>query len=222
MNEIYLTTTNFLQFILMPVSILLFLHAEEVVTILFKRGAFDSQSVLQSALFLKYLGLLLPMLAINTMGARMLMATHRIKESFWFQIVMNVTLVILIFVGVREFQIMGYLLAMLTIYFLSTLFQYYLFRSILPFIRYARVLESFFKLLLLNVCVGVVVYGAAFLLPGNAGPVINVLFAGALHVGLLLVLNSALKIDQELLNYTQTSLKVIRNGIRTVLYRVRP
>ncbi|HZK64014.1 MAG TPA: lipid II flippase MurJ [Puia sp.] len=222
MNEIYLTTTNFLQFILMPVSILLFLHAEEVVTILFKRGAFDSQSVLQSALFLKYLGLLLPMLAINTMGARMLMATHRIKESFWFQIVMNVTLVILIFVGVREFQIMGYLLAMLTIYFLSTLFQYYLFRSILPFVRYAGVLESFFKLLLLNACVGAVVYGAGFLLPGNVGPVVNVLFAGTLHVGLLLMLNSALKIDQELLNYTRTSLKVIRNGIRTVLYRVRP
>jgi putative peptidoglycan lipid II flippase len=204
MNHIYLTTTNFLQFVLMPLSVLLFLHADQVVTVLFKRGAFGRDSVRQSALFLKYLGLLLPMLAINTMGARMLMAAHRIKESFWFQVIINLTLVVLIFVGVRQFQVMGYLMAMLLIYFLSTLFHYYLFLSLLPFVQYAAVLNSFFRLLALNACIGAVVYGLAVLvLPVSTGPVVDLLFAGILQAGILLVLNRFFTIDEELLGYTR-------------------
>jgi putative peptidoglycan lipid II flippase len=212
MNEIYLTTTDFLQFILMPMSVMLFLYAEEVVTVLFKRGAFDHQSVLQSALFLKYLGLLLPMLAINTMGARMMMATHHVRESSWFQIITNIILVILIFIGVRQFQVMGYLMAMLIIYFLSTVAQYYLFRSILPFVAYVDVLRSFFKLLILNLCIGAIVYTVVtLLLPANAGPVMVLLVAGTLYVCILLVMNNLIKINQEFLNYTHRLMRMYKN-----------
>jgi putative peptidoglycan lipid II flippase len=212
MNDVYLTTTNFLQFILMPMSVLLFLYSEDVVTVLFKRGAFNHQSVLQSALFLKYLGLLLPFLAINTMGARMLMATHRVKESFWFQIIVNVTLVILIFIGVRQFQIMGYLWAMLSIYLLSTVFQYFLFRSILPFVRYVEVLKSFFKLAILNVCIGVLVYSITdIIFKHEMVPGFIILFSGTLFIGILLILNNFLKINQELLNYTHRVIHFRKN-----------
>jgi peptidoglycan biosynthesis protein MviN/MurJ (putative lipid II flippase) len=203
MSDIYLKTTDFLQFILIPMSVLLFLYSEETITVLFKRGAFNHQSVIQSALFLKYLGLLLPMLAINTMGARMLMATHHVKEGFWFQVSFNVVLVVLIFAGVRQFQIMGYLWAMLIIYLLSTFMQYYLFRYILPFVKYTEVLKSFFKLIILNIGIGAIVYTiTGIVLKDRMGSAVTLLFSGLLYLGILLKLNSFLKINDELVGYT--------------------
>ncbi|HEV2481833.1 MAG TPA: lipid II flippase MurJ [Puia sp.] len=211
MDEIFFTSTDFLLFILMPMSVLLFLFPREVVLLLFKRGAFDLQSVTRCALFLKYLGLLLPMLAINTLGARLFMATHKVKHAFWYQIVLNLFLVVLIYTGVKLFDVYGYLWAMLFIYLLSTLLQYYLFRAWFRNIDYARVLVSFFKLLVLNAVIGSIVHFLVrFLIPGQ-GAIVTLLFGSFAYLIILLLTNSLFRLNSELLDLTHRILRLRLN-----------
>lgn len=208
MDDIYFGSTDFLLFVLIPMSTLLFLFPREVVLLLFKRGAFDLHSVERCALFLKYLGLLLPMLAINTLGARVFMATHKIKQAFWYQIVLNLVMVAFIYTGVRAFDIYGYLWAMLLIYLLSTWLQLYLFRALFPGIDYTRILRSFIKLVVLNASIGAIVYNlVVFLVPGPA-PLARLLLGTTVYLVILLAMNRILKLNSELLRFTQKLLRL--------------
>ena len=201
-REVFARTTNFLVFLLMPVSGILFLFASDIVAILFKRGAFNQESVEQCTVFLRLLGLLLPAIAINTMVARVFMATHSIKQSFWYQVCLNVALVVLIYVGVKEFGMNGYLYAMLTIYGLSTILLYYLANAFFPEIRYGLVLRHFFSLLFVNALI-VAVLDQLNLTSININSYVRILLGVVLYGSLLLIFNHFLKINLELAGFSR-------------------
>ena len=57
LNEIFLTTASFLIFLLTPVSGIFLLFSNEIVSVLFQRGAFGENGVSFTAQFLQFLGL---------------------------------------------------------------------------------------------------------------------------------------------------------------------
>jgi len=119
-SETFERSVGILVFVLTPVAILGAVYAREIVVVLFKRGAFDEESVRGSALFVRYLSLLLPFLAINMVVARLLMAAQKIPHGFVYQVCSNLLLLALIAAGVRAGGAYGYLLALLAHGLLNT------------------------------------------------------------------------------------------------------
>jgi len=205
LNQNFVATTNFLLFILMPISGMFFLYSEEIITILFKRGAFDAESVKMSAIFFKYLGLLLPCIAVNTMCARLFMATQKIRESFFYQIILNIILLIFYLVFIYYYGIYGYIIAIISIYFLNIFIVYFLCKYIFEMINYQDIIRAFLKLLFAN---GMIVCVLLLLNPylGNKS-ILRIGIGGFIYCGLLLLLNFLFVLNKEFIEYCKVLIR---------------
>lgn len=154
LNMVFSETAKFLIFILIPISVLMFLFADEIVRILFFRGKFDMTSVKNSALFMKYLVLLLPFYAINSLAAKLYMAAQLMTYAFWYQIIANLMLIGLVWFGIKEFGAIGFPYALITQFALNLIVVYFFFRYLLPFIKYYKILIYLCFILLINTILG--------------------------------------------------------------------
>lgn len=157
-NKTFLSTANFLLFILIPVAFILFLYSSEIVSVVLERGAFGKKSVIYTSQFLKYLGLLLPLMVINTLFARLFMASHKIIESFWYQICFNIILIVAFYINLRQFGFVAYPITLVSGYLLNVLLSYFLEKRYFNIIQYDIVLKKMFILILINLTVGECVY----------------------------------------------------------------
>lgn len=188
LNEIFLSTLKFLLFILSPISALIFLYSEEIITIFFKRGAFDMDSVNASAQFLKYFGLLLPFLAVNVMVSRLFMAGQKIKQAFGYQIIFNVILIIFIFFGIRHWGVIGYPISLIALHIFNVFMCYFLLKMLFPMIVYTDILMVFIKILLINI----ILFFFVFYLKGqfdNLNIIVNLALGCIIYVLILLLFN---------------------------------
>lgn len=196
LNQLFLKISEFLVFILMPVSGIVFLYSSEIFSILFNRGAFDYKSVVQSSYFLKYLILLLPMLAINTLVSRLFMAAHLIRQPFWYQVSMNSLLMAFIYAGVQISGIEGYFVALLSVYMLSTVLVYLLLKKLIPYIRYDHLLRKFIVVVFLNAFILLVTFYADRYLLQTATDHIRFIAGSSIYVFLLILFNYLFKINK--------------------------
>jgi peptidoglycan biosynthesis protein MviN/MurJ (putative lipid II flippase) len=196
-SETFLRTARFLIFILIPVSGMMWLFSEEILTLLFKRGAFDSRSVEDSAAFLRLFTLSVSLAGIDTLVARMYMAAKKIKQSFIYQVIFNVFSIGLLFVLVRPYGQLAYPLSVFVCYALNLFVQFFYLRRVIPYIRYGRILPYFFLVLAINVAVASVTF-AAVRFPGiHQFPVRAV--AGCLLYSLcILTINAVFRINHDL------------------------
>lgn len=158
LNSIFVSSAKTLIFILVPASFIIFICSNEIVTVLFKRGTFNENSVKLSAVFLKYLALLLPLLAVNTLVARLFMAGQKLKQGFWFQILLNITLITVTYFAVKFIGVIGYPLSLLFMHTFNVLIAYFFLRWLFPMIQYKGVLIYLVKIILLNAIVLFMVY----------------------------------------------------------------
>lgn len=200
LNEIFLSSTKLLLFLLVPISFIVSLYSYEIITILFKRGAFNQHSVNLSAVFLRYLSLLLPMFAINTIVARLFMAGQKIMQALWNQAFLNVILIILIFIGVNLFGIFGYLGALISVNIINVVFTcYILVKIFFPSIIYKDILIYFGRSLLINsiLCIGACVVKTII---NYDNDIINMLFGVGLYLIGLVAFSLFFDTDNEIKN----------------------
>lgn len=140
LNIAFIKASQFLLFILLPISAFLFIYASEIVTIVFKRGQFDELSVQSTTMFLKIFSLTLPLLGVLTIVSRLLMATQKLKQSSLYQIANNILLLILLPIFINTWGYIGYPLSVLVsnvinfivcLFLLNFLFKYVKYREIL-------------------------------------------------------------------------------------------
>lgn len=158
LNETFQSTATFLLFILLPMSGIFFLFSPQIVSILFERGAFGHKGVFYTSAFLRYLGLMLPLMVINTLFARLFMASHKIMQAFWYQICTNIILIIALYVIIHRFGVLAYPAAQVSVYLLNVVGCYFLEKWYFRMIDYTRVLRYFLVLILINAAVGAGVY----------------------------------------------------------------
>ncbi|HEY4154456.1 MAG TPA: lipid II flippase MurJ [Puia sp.] len=158
LNSTFLSTANFLMFILFPVAGIFFLFPSQIVSILLEHGAFGKQGVAYTSLFLQYLGLLLPMLVINTLFARLFMASHKIMESFWYQVCFNIVLIATLYLSIHRFGFAAYPITLVCVHVLNILGCYFLEKKYFGTIQYAQVLKNMLMLLVVNGVVGAGIY----------------------------------------------------------------
>jgi putative peptidoglycan lipid II flippase len=197
LNKIFISTANFLLFILIPLSGIFFIYPSEIVSLLFKRGAFGNSSVLNTALFLQWLGLLAPALVINTLFSRLFMASHKILQAFWYQILFNVLLITSIYFSVLRFGVVGYPVTWVSAYFLNVLFCYFLEKLYFNLIRYSLVLKKLFFILIFNLFVCMIVY-IWKKWTGISSDWISLGTGGVLYLSVIILLNIPLKLNESI------------------------
>lgn len=153
LNKTFVSTSGFLLFILFPVSGIMFLYPTEIVTVLLKRGAFSDKGVEETALFLQYLGIMPPLLALNALTARLFMAAHKIMESFWYQVLANIMLIVLMFFMVKLMGPIGYPISLVTLYTASFFCVYFLKKRYFQFLEYIQTIKFFLKTVLVNLII---------------------------------------------------------------------
>jgi len=192
-NEIFYESAKFLLYILIPISFLFFLYNKEIITILYGRGKFDEDSIRITSLFLKYFGLLLPLFAINTLTARLFMASQKIKEAVFYQFFFNIFLILLIISGVKIYGEIAYPLSLLLAYIFNVIFMYYFIKKYFDYINYNPVLIDFIKFVVLNIVIGIVIYEIKFLLQ-NTNVYLNLVIGTLIYVLIVVLLSYYYKI----------------------------
>lgn len=196
-SRVFLSTTSILLFILTPISSIFFLYSSSITSFLLERGAFEKSGVVYTSLFLQYMGLLLPMLAINTFVARLFMAGQKIMQSFTYQVAFNIVLIFFIWVGIQKTGITGYPLALIALHILNVLFCYILLKKFFPEVNYGKVLMLFLKIISLNFSILVLVLFVKDLLSSIPG-IANLILGSMLYIMILLIVNWKIKLSPEI------------------------
>jgi len=159
LNDAFVEAASFLMFFFIPISFILFQFSPEIIKLLYQRGAFDPKSVMITSEFLKYFGLTLPFVALNTLSTRLMMAGQKIKASFFSQIVVNVIFLVLLCYLVGRIGPLGYPLSVVLYLPISVLpYNFFLFRVLFPELAYWRVIRNFLLITLVNVAVSAPIY----------------------------------------------------------------
>jgi len=86
------------------------------------------------------------------------MATHKIMESFWYQIAFNVFLIASLYFAIRQFGFIAYPVTMASVHLVNIFFCYFLEKRYFNFIDYGRVLKDFGIIVFNNLVIGAAVY----------------------------------------------------------------
>jgi putative peptidoglycan lipid II flippase len=138
-----------LFFLMTPIAIVLFYYSETIVSLLLKRGAFTYDSVKLTSTFFRLFALTLPLMAVNTMIARVYMAGQRILDSLISQWIMIVVFLLSLFLTTKYIGPQGYPLTTL-LYLSVSIFIYtpLVFRKIFPYVRLGSLFIQLLKITL--------------------------------------------------------------------------
>jgi putative peptidoglycan lipid II flippase len=150
LNKVYLITTKLLLFLLTPISFIISYFSEEIVAILYQRGSFQVESISSAASFLRILIFLLPLSAIITNSSRIYMATQIVKFTFYYQIVANLVLVLLIFLGVKFYGVVGLPIAIVSMNVVNIFIVQLFMKALLKYIDYSSVLKYLAKVIIVS------------------------------------------------------------------------
>lgn len=195
LNLFFQRTIKFMVFVMMPISGIFYLFSEEIVIILYQRGNFGIESVAISALFLRYLGLLLPLYAIDTMFARLNMAGQNIKTAFGYQVISNILVILFAILFISNIGFIGYALALIVCYLLGLFAMYYIIHKHYSSIEYIKIIKYFFMVLFINACIACLVYISIYHIKL---PILwKLLFGSFLYSIILLLLNHIIKLNDD-------------------------
>lgn len=188
-NNVFVRGAGVLFFLLIPVSVAVFFLSEDLITVLFEHGALKEGFSMQISQVLALLIIGVPFTGINYLATKVLIASQRIKESFIFNIIMSSINITLAFVGIKIAVQAGYA-AGFSLYCMVYFFcSFFLFRYVLPFIEYGKVIKLFMLYLLLNVILmGGITLLSSFVIPHDMH-LLRLVVVSAVYGVVLLVIN---------------------------------
>jgi putative peptidoglycan lipid II flippase len=191
LNRIFVQVCRVLLFLLFPLSGLMFCYSYEIVHFLYGRGRFDQAAVMDVARFLKYLALLLPMSVLMSMAGRVFTAFQKVGLAFYYNVLINIFLILLIAVGVHFYGVMGYLVAYIAGYLIVLFALYFLLKYNIREIEYFDILLFFFKMLLIHGAIVAIIYLVKYAVaPLHLHDVLSGLLGGVCYFILLFIISS--------------------------------
>jgi peptidoglycan biosynthesis protein MviN/MurJ (putative lipid II flippase) len=204
-NDVFFDVTDILIFILLPISGLFFLYSEEIISIFFRRGEFNSASVLLTSSFTRYLGFLLPCMAVNSMVGRLFISSRKLAQSFLYQIMYNIFSCLAFFLLIQRYGINGYLFTIIAIYLLEVFTGFFLCKFFLPIIKYSKIILCFLKYTLLNAVIILILYYINKYL--NFNIILRLLSGSLIYFFLVILVNFIFKFNSKVNNYLMMLLK---------------
>lgn len=207
LNRVFLTSSQLLLFVMTPISFMMCLYGIDIISILFQRGAFDQAAVVSSVDFFRLFVLLLPMIVINTLISRLFMATQKIAQSFYYQVLFNAVLIVVIVLGVEWLGILGYPIAMIILHVTNVLGCYFLLRFWFPQIAYSKVIRRFLGILIVNLILGALTYSLKEMM-GDMPKMLNLFLGGLFYVTTLVIVNRHIRLNEEIDDLIKRIVKV--------------
>lgn len=158
LNEIFIRVANYLLLLLMPVVLVTFFYADDIATLIFKRGNMANRSLETVALCLKYLILLSPLMLLNSICTRIFSSTQVIRQGLLYSLIAHIIFLLLTVGLINWLHLKGYLYSMLAGYIVLIFLFYRLFKIKLNQIDFARVLKYGFKQLVINLIIALPVF----------------------------------------------------------------
>jgi len=140
LKTVFHQSVNMLLFILVPIAVLFFFYAQDVIQILYQRGAFGAEEVRQTAFFARYLGFLIPLMGLNTLVTRLYNAGQIIRFSTIYSLIANGIQVLLLWFAYSRWGIWGLPFALLAQNILNVLVAQIFLRIFFRGIGYGRAL----------------------------------------------------------------------------------
>lgn len=160
MNSTFLRIAKLIVFILVPVGFFMFVFAEPVVELLYMRGSFTQEAVTQSAMFLRLLAVSIFSVGINAMVTRVFIAMLAIRQSFYYQITLNILLIVAIWLFTTSYGAYGYPYAVILLNMINYIGMYFICKKLFKTINYAALLKYSGWVFALNIPVAVALFYA--------------------------------------------------------------
>ena len=154
LRVVFHQSVNMLLFILVPIAVIFFFYAQDIIKILYQRGAFGAEAAQQTAFFASYLGFLIPLMGLNTLVTRLYNAGQIIRFSTIYSLIANAIQVLLLWLAYSRWGIWGLPFALLAQNILNVLVAQVFLRIFFRGIGYSRALGMLVGLT--GLCMGLV------------------------------------------------------------------
>ena len=169
LNSFFSDLLSMLLVITVPVAAIMALTSKEIVFEIFRfTKKVNAETTGNVALIIFFLSLTLPARALDMVMTKLITAQQRIREGVVYAVIIHLVIALLVFIGIKWFDLKGYLVAFFVAYniFLPVLY-YFLIKRVTPFIHYTKWLIKSLPFVFFNVVLLVAFFfGKKYLLPG--------------------------------------------------------
>ncbi|MEI9958784.1 MAG: lipid II flippase MurJ [Ferruginibacter sp.] len=158
MNETFLSISKLMVFILVPLGCFMFVFAEPVVELFYKRGSFAQAAVVESAMFMKLLSVTIFSIGINAIVTRIFIAMQAIKQAFFYQVFLNVILITAIWVFTKNYGEYGYPYGVILLNMINFFGMYFICKKYFAAIEYGKLLKYTAGIIAVNLPVSALLY----------------------------------------------------------------
>jgi putative peptidoglycan lipid II flippase len=196
MNDTFVKTSKLLLFILVPMSFYLFVFAGPVVQLFYQSKNFTAEAAAESAFFLRLLSVCIFSIGINAMVTRIFIAVQAIRQAFFYQVALNLFLILVIWLFTKQYGAYGYPYGLILMNMVNYLGMYFICKKLVKALDYAAVLRYTILVILVN---AVIAAGLYFLFSSLGMGILPGLVTGfLLYLMILLTLNEKLNLNTEL------------------------
>jgi putative peptidoglycan lipid II flippase len=199
-------------FVSVPTAFLVSVLCLECISIVFIRGEFRHQEAVDASRFAAVFVFCIPLLLINTMVARLVMAGEKIDKSFGFQSIMGIVIGLLCVGAIFFYGPHAYPYAMIAGYMINLLAVNFIIKRWFAFFKHFDKLLLFGLLLIM--ANGVIVPVDIFIkkLLQQQHPIAIIMVVGGLHMGLFFALSYLIKLFPPFNNYINHFFSKSRSG----------
>jgi putative peptidoglycan lipid II flippase len=198
MNKTFLDISKLMVFILVPLGCFMFVFAEQIVELFYMHGSFTRQAVVESARFMQLLSITIFSIGINALVTRIFIAMQAIRQAFFYQVVLNVFLIAVIWLCSRYYGAYGYPYAIIIMNLVNFITMYFICHKLIPQINYAALLKYTGLIIFINALIAIGLFFAVNNI--QAGSLLKVISGFLLYLIILLILNKKFALNTELTN----------------------
>ena len=141
MNATFLHTSKLMIFILVPIGCFMFVFAEPIVALFYKKGSFTGHGLIDAAKFMQLLSITIFSIGINAIVTRIFIAMQAIKQSLLYQVVLNILLIAAIWLFTKSYGEYGYPYGIIFINLVNFIGMYFICRKYFTAIEYGKMLK---------------------------------------------------------------------------------
>ena len=158
MNKTFLDMSKLMVFILVPLGCFMFVFAEPVVELFYKRGSFTQEAVIESARFMQLLSITIFSIGVNAVVTRIFIAMQAIKQAFFYQVILNIVLIAAIWFFTKQFDEYGYPYGVILVNCINYIGMYFICKKYFKAIEYGKLLMYSAKIMAINVPLAALLY----------------------------------------------------------------
>ena len=187
LNTNFIKVNYLILFIMIPLALFTCYFATDIINLFFKRGKFDSQSVLTVSKFLKPLILSLIISALSPFAGSIIASVKKIKESFKYMVLKDIFYISTMYFCINYFGPFAYPYALICCFIFGYLVESLFFKRNIPKIRFWQPLKDAVLLVSLNILALIPAAFVGHLLAGQI-EFIKIFFSGVMFLSVLALL----------------------------------